>query len=83
MFAVMSINDEDIDLIRPDGGGFVSVETEHRAYDEEMEQIISELNPGDIIRVQIQSEDILQPNAIWRFLEIEHLDHDSGWAWDD
>lgn len=81
IFAVMSVNEEDIDLISPDGMGFFSVETEHRFYDEEIEEEIKELMSGNILHVQVQSEDILQPNSIWMFLEFEVIGHDLGWAW--
>jgi len=78
-FAVGGVNERDIDLVDFTGGGLVTVETEHRYYSDDFEQEISRLSEGDILNAQIQGEDILQPNAIWRFLEFEVLGNDPGW----
>jgi len=79
-FAVMSINDADIDLFDLAGEGAVIVETEHNNYNSYLEEKISELEEGDIITGKIQGEDVLQPNAIWRFLEFEVIGNDPGWV---
>lgn len=70
-FVVRNKHEDDIDLVDLAGGGGVIVETEHEYYDSEMEDRISGISEGDIIRAMIQGEDILQPNSIWRFLELE------------
>ncbi|WP_148680426.1 hypothetical protein [Halovivax ruber] len=80
-YAVMRVNKEDIDLIDLAFMGGVSVETKHRDYNDEMTSRIEKVSPGDILQAQIQSEDVLQPNAIWRFLEFNVVGHDPGWSW--
>lgn len=78
-FAVMRIQDNDLDLLDLAGEGGVTVEVEHENYNQELEQEISELNEGDIVTGKIQGEDILQPNAIWRFLEFEVIGNNPRW----
>ncbi|WP_127341325.1 hypothetical protein [Halorubrum sp. 48-1-W] len=81
-FAIMEVSDEDADLIDLAGEGGVIVETEHEFYSDELEKQIDELDAGDVIRGKIQGEDVLQPNAIWRFLEFDVIGHDPGWIRD-
>lgn len=68
-FAIGRIWDEDIDMFDLSNMGIVSVEVEHEYYNTEIKEAISSLEQGDILVAQIQGEDILQPNSIWRFLE--------------
>ena len=79
-YAVGRVNEEDIDLFDLASMIPVSVETEHKRYDEEFTEEIRQLTEGDVLTGQLQSEDILQPNSIWRFLEFEVIGHDTGWA---
>jgi FKBP-type peptidyl-prolyl cis-trans isomerase 2 len=76
---VLKINGEDIDLIDLTSMMPVCVEVSHKQYTEDIEQDIQQLSEGDIMYVQLQSEDTFQPNSIWRFLNFEVIDHDSGW----
>jgi hypothetical protein len=70
-FRVRNVHQEDIDLIDLATNEGVIVECEHEYYKEDFEEQVQSLEEGDIIDAQIQSEDILQPNSIWRFLEFE------------
>lgn len=79
-FAVSDTNDIDIDLVELPGYNPVIIEKEHREYSDDFESEISELEAGDIILAQIQSEDILTPNSIWRFVEFKTEGHDPGWS---
>jgi hypothetical protein len=81
-FAVMRRNDEDLDLMDLSFSGALSVEIDHENYSEEIGEQISQIEEGDILYAQVQGEDILFPNAIWRFLEIEIVGNDPGWAYD-
>jgi hypothetical protein len=76
----MRINEYDIDLRDLGNMTIVSVETEHEYYDEDMEEQIAELSPGDILDAQIQGEDILQPNSIWRFLRFNVIGQNRMWV---
>lgn len=80
-FAIFNRAGEDIDLFDLYSSGIVTVETEHEYYDEDLDSQIEDLDEGDIIEAQIQGEDILQPNAIWRFLEFQVIGHDQEWIW--
>ncbi|WP_256404884.1 hypothetical protein [Haloplanus ruber] len=76
----MRLNENDIDLRDLDNMTIVSVETEHEYYDEDMADQITDLSPGDILDAQIQGEDVLQPNSIWRFLRFNVIGHNRMWA---
>lgn len=75
----MRRNEEDLDLMDLSFSGTVSVESEHENYGARLESQISQISEGDIIYCQIQGEDVLFPNSIWRFLEIEVIGNDPGW----
>ena len=81
-YAVLSVNEDDIDLLDINMRATpLVVEKEHDFYDTEIRKQIQEIEEGDILEGHIQSEDILHPNGIWWFLEFEIVGHDPGWVY--
>lgn len=75
-FRVLSVNDEDLDLIdlHRGRGHIVSVERRHDMYSSDIESQIDSLRPGNCIKALLQSEDIYRPDGIWRFLEFTRFE---------
>lgn len=73
-FIVRAIDEDDITLADPYTKRLVIIEREYERYSEEMIESFSHLEEGDIIDAQIQSEDVLQPNAVWWVIGWEYPD---------
>lgn len=73
-FRLTNIHDIDIDLADLHSGFPVTVEYEHSSYTPNLESKIESLCEGNLIYCEIQSEDVLQTDGIWRFLDLECID---------
>lgn len=72
-YRVMDISPSDIDLVdlhNPTPFP-VSVESEHPAYSDDINDGIEELQKGNVINAKIQSDDVLHIDGIWKFIEID------------
>ena len=73
-FRVTNIHDIDIDLADLHSGLPVTVEREHSSYTPELESQLESLREGNVVYCELQSEDVLQTDGIWRFLDLEWVD---------
>lgn len=73
-FRVVRINEIDIELVDMHSGYPVTVERSHSKYTADVDSKIDSLNEGNIIFSELQSEDVLQTDGIWRFLHIDCFD---------
>ena len=73
-FRVVGIQDVDLDLVDMHSGFPVLVEREHTSYSSSLESRIDVLDEGNLVFCELQSEDVLQTDGIWRFLNIDVFD---------
>jgi hypothetical protein len=69
-FRVLQVNDIDIDIVDFHKEMPVTVELDHEKYNASLQQDIQSLEAGYAIEAQLQSQDILQIDGIWRFVDL-------------
>jgi hypothetical protein len=72
---VTKVYDIDIDLADLHSGFPVTVEREHSSYTSDLESKIESLGEGNVVSCELQSEDVLQTDGIWRFLDLDRVDN--------
>lgn len=73
-FRVTDEQDIDYDLVDLHSGLPVIVERNHREYSSSLDSQIDSLEVGNLVCAELQSEDVLQADGIWRFLQIDIFD---------
>lgn len=75
-FRVINVNLDDVDLVdmHSESPSPVSIEKHHSKYTDGIEDKICSLEPGNVIKAIIQSEDVLWIDGIWRVLDFETVD---------